>query len=173
MVKMKLFLWSIVASIAAFGSESTQLLQVHSVYILPMGSAMDQFIANRLTRFGRIQVVTDPQRADAILTDRLGEPFEKKLDELYGPTQVKEVQDEKDTDEEATGIVLKDEQQPNRLGSFSRGRGNFFLVDRKTRNIVWSTYEHPKNSSADELNRTAEHVVNSLKRDLKPAQPTQ
>src|SRR5947209_3832532 len=113
MVKMKLFLWSIVASIAAFGSESTQLLQVHSVYILPMGSAMDQFIANRLTRFGRIQVVTDPQRADAILTDRLGERFEKKLDEFYGPTQVKEVQDEKDTDEEATGIVLKDEQQPN------------------------------------------------------------
>ena len=31
-----------------------------------------------------MQVVTDPQKADAILTDHIGPAFEQKLDELYG-----------------------------------------------------------------------------------------
>lgn len=140
-----------------------------------MGGGMDQFLANRLTRFGKMQVVTDAQHADTILTDRLGEPFEKKLDELYPPPEVESATDDKATDEAvtpATGVTLKDEQPMNRA-SFARGRGNFFLVDRQSRNVLWSTYERPKNSSPDELNRTAERVVNNLKRDLKPAQTGQ
>ena len=32
-----------------------------------------------------LQVVTDPQKADAILTDHLGESFEQSLDDLYAP----------------------------------------------------------------------------------------
>lgn len=77
---------------------------------------------------------------------------------------------EKDADDEDAGTL---KEEPNQIRSFSRGRGTFFLVDRKTRNVLWSTYERPKNGSPDELNRTAERVVNDLKRDLKPAQPAQ
>lgn len=161
MVVMKLLFFTAVACTALLCGANAQLQQVQSVYILPMGSGMDQFLANRLARFGKMQVVADPQHADAILTDRLGEPFEKKLDELYPPPA-----DPKKAvaDEDATG-TLKDEQPPVR--AFSRGRGNFFLVDRKSRNVLWSTYELPRNGSPAELNRTAERVVNNLKRDLK------
>lgn len=168
MVVMKLFVMAVFACMIAAGSDNSQLLQVHSVYILPMGSSMDQFLANRLTRLGKMQVVADPQHADAILTDRLGEPFEKKLDALYPPPE--ETADADDADDEpGSGITLKD-TEPMRRPSFGRGRGTIFLVDRKTRNVLWSTYERPRNSSANELNRTAERVVNNLKRDLKPAQ---
>src|SRR5260221_9315225 len=93
MVIMKLFVLAALASIIALGASSPQLMQVQAVYILPMGSGMDQFLANRLTRFGKMQVVTDPQHADAILTDRLGEVFEKKLDELYPPPAPPEEKD--------------------------------------------------------------------------------
>ena len=52
----------------------------------------------------------------------------------------------------------------------SRGRGkDFFLVDRKTRNVFGRSTSGPRNASPDELNRTAERVINQLKRDLKPA----
>lgn len=171
---MKLFSLALLFCLGGMSAQNRQLLQARSVYILPMGSGMDQFLANRLTHFGKMQVVANPQQADAILTDRLGEPFEKKLDELYPPLEEKEAKDakdakdEKDTaDEASSGIDFKNDA-PARATSFGRGRGTFFLVDRKTRNVLWSTYERPKNSSADELNRTAERVINSLKRDLKP-----
>lgn len=158
---MKPFWLAALTCAVALGASNPRLQQVQSVYILPMGSGMDQFLANRLARFGGMQVVADPRHADAILTDRLGEPFEKKLDELYPAVAV-----EKDTGEEDAAGTLRDE--PARIRSFSRGRGTFFLVDRKTRNVLWSTYERPKNGSPDELNRTAERVVNNLKRDLRP-----
>ncbi len=176
---MKLFAIALLVSPFALSAQNSQLVQVHSVYVLPMGSGMDQFLANRLTHFGKMQVVADPQQADTILTDRLGEGFEKKLDELYPPVEdapdlkdAKDEKDEKDTDKPSSGVNLKDET-PMRATSFGRGRGTYFLVDRKTRNVVWSTYERPKNASPDELNRIAERVINNLKHDLKPTQAGQ
>lgn len=166
---MKLLAIAAAVCFQSLAAQNPQLLQVHSVYILPMSSSMDQFLANRLTHFGKLQVVANPQHADAILTDRLGEAFERKLDELYPPTEDADAKDAKDEDSDAdasTGIKLRDEQAP-RSSSFGRGRGTYFLVDRKTRNVLWSTYERPKNSAPDELNRIAERVVNNLKRDLK------
>ena len=49
-----------------------------------MSGGMDQFLANRITRMGKMQVVADPLTADTILTDKIGAPFEKRLDLLYG-----------------------------------------------------------------------------------------
>ena len=47
------------------------------VYILAMGSGMDQYLANQLTTIGVFEVVTDPQKADAIVTDNdWAKPFE-------------------------------------------------------------------------------------------------
>ena len=56
-----------------------------SVYIMKMGNGFDQYLANNLTQEKLMRVVTDPQKADFILTDRLGESFEAKLGELYPP----------------------------------------------------------------------------------------
>ena len=36
-----------------------------------MGSGMDQYLANQLTNAGIFEVVTDPKKADAILTDNV------------------------------------------------------------------------------------------------------
>ena len=44
-----------------------------------MSNGLDQFLAIRLTSGTVMQVVTDPQKADAILTDRIGASFEEKL----------------------------------------------------------------------------------------------
>jgi hypothetical protein len=51
---------------------------------------------------------------------------------------------------------------------FGRGRGTLFLVDAKSREVVWSTYEPPKDFAAKEMNHTASDIVNRLKRDLNP-----
>jgi uncharacterized low-complexity protein len=59
------------------------LAQVKSVYLFPMSRGMDQYLASRLTRDGVVQVVADPLKADAILTDHLGASFEEKIKELY------------------------------------------------------------------------------------------
>ena len=155
-----------------------QLKQVNRVYILGMSGGMDQYLANRLTSMGVFQVVTDPQKADAIVTDRLGEPFEAKLKELYPPPPPPakekpkdEKKDDTKSDKDAKDNKKDDKDQPElasapRVSSFARGRGNFFIVDPKSMNVLWSVYDPPKNSTPGELSKTAERVVKRLKNDL-------
>jgi hypothetical protein len=47
-----------------------------------------------------------------------------------------------------------------------RGKGTFFIVDRKSRNVLWSVYQEPKDSTSTELTKTARKVVRRLKDDL-------
>ena len=54
------------------------------------------------------------------------------------------------------------------MGVGGRGRGTIFLVDVKSRQVLWSAFEKPKNSSPHELDHTAERVVKQLKQDLTP-----
>lgn len=68
-------------------ASAVSLAQVKSVYLLPMSHGMDQYLANRLTRDGVFQVVTDPAKADALLTDHLGANFEASVKELYPETK--------------------------------------------------------------------------------------
>ena len=63
--------------------ERAGLPGVKSVYLLPMASGMDQYLASQLIREGVLHVVTDPAKADAVITDRLGASFEASLKELY------------------------------------------------------------------------------------------
>jgi hypothetical protein len=57
---------------------------------------------------------------------------------------------------------------PAASSGFSRARGTIFLVDAKSRQVIWSTYAPPKDSAGKEMNRTASDIVSRLKRDLKP-----
>jgi len=165
---MKLF-WALALFAASLPAVvNPDLKRVSSVYILPMSSGMDQFLANRLTTMGVFQVVTDPQKADAVITDRIGEPFQTKLDEVYPPpAPPKPVKDEKSAKDEKKDH--KDELSAGamtRVSSFNTGKGNFFIVDRRSRNVLWSIYERPKDSTPNELTKTAEKVVKRLKIDL-------
>jgi hypothetical protein len=82
------YLWvTMLSAFTVLGSAQTgasrKLSEVQTIYVLPMSSGMDQYLASRLTRGHILQVVTDPAKADAILTDHLGAAFEDSLKELY------------------------------------------------------------------------------------------
>jgi len=173
---MKWF-WPLVLVVPSlFAAVRPELKQVNTVYILAMGNGVDQFLANQLTSAGVFQVVTDPKKADAILTDRVGEPFEKKLDELYPPPPppepVKKDDDEdKDKDakaKDATKRPALDLTAGGRVttSSFNRGKGNFFLVDRKSRTVLWSIYEPAKDPTPASLSKVAAKVVKRLQADM-------
>ncbi len=148
------------------------LTQVQTVYLMPMGYGLDQYLANRLTSESVFNVVTDPKRADAVLTDQLGGGFERRFDELFRrPEPVAEhappppEKKGKEMDAEAIAQLKLTSGQPP-ISSFSRGKGNIFLVDIKTRQVLWSLYERPKKILPDELDRTSGRIVLRLKKDL-------
>ncbi|MEK7406048.1 MAG: hypothetical protein AAB225_13155 [Acidobacteriota bacterium] len=143
---------------------AADLAQVQSVYLLPMGNGLDQFLASRLTSLGLFQVVTDPKKADALFTDRLGETLEAKLNELYPPPAPPKP--EKKAEEAKEEAKPKEEATP-RSPSWGSGKGNVFIVSARTRAVLWSAYERPRDSSPDEMNRTAERIVKRLQREIK------
>jgi len=148
---MKLFTLFAATAIAALGAD---LSGVRSVYVLPMSGGLDQHIAIRLVRTSWVQVVTDAKKADAILTDSLGEGFEKRL---------ADINHEKTAD---TGKAGSEFDQPT-MRPLSHSRGNVFLVDRKTGNVLWSTTERPKDNSSDQLIRAADRIATRLEKDYK------
>jgi len=199
---MKLFCSLALFVATASAAVNPQLKQVNKVYILSMAGGMDQYLANRLTVLGVFQVVSDPQKADAILTDRIGEPLEAKLKELYPPPppppkphEVKKEDKKDDKDDKAAkgdeakkddtkkddakkDDAKKDDKDsetpsgPARISSLSRGRGNFFIVDPKSSDVLWSVYDRPKDSSPSEMDKTAERVVKRLRSDLSGKKPS-
>ena len=191
-ILMKLFCALALLAAAAFATVNPQLHQVKRVYILAMGSGMDQFLANQFTKAGLFEVVTDPKAADAIVTDNVGEPFEKKLDDLYPPPpKPKAPEATKPAADSGTTVDLGDsaaDTKPvkkdglgdvdfsgggNRSSSFGRSKGNVFVVDRNSRVVLWSVYERPKNSTPGELTKTAARVVKRLTDDLTDKKPAE
>lgn len=179
MTTLALFLMLQAPAPAAAVAGGQELTQVKNVYILPMGNGFDQFLANALTRRGLVQVVTDPAKADAIFTDRLGKGFEQKMGELYPEPKVeeapktakeKDAKDAKDADEKGEdampGRFDVKNTLPERTSNFGRGRGTYFLVNRATRNVVWSVYEKPSTTRPDDLNDTARDVAGELARAI-------
>jgi hypothetical protein len=186
---MKLFsAWMALAATAAFCSVNPQLREVKRVYILAMTASMDQFLASQLAKSGIFEVVTDPKKADAIITDRVGESFESKLDDLYPPPTPPKPPAPKNADEnksadstidsrkslrevnsdKLSGVDLTGGVRPTTMG---HGKGNIFIVSRASRSVLWSIYEPPKNNTSRELTRTAERVVKHLQEDLTEKKP--
>lgn len=174
---MKLF-WSL-AGVACLGIALTaatieQLKEVSNVYILSMAGGMDQYLANQLAIAGVFHVVTDPKKADAILTDHVGEGFEKKLDELYPPPPTAEQlkkQDDADKDRRP-GFDMRGASVGRPVSSFSAAKGNYFLVDRKSRAVLWSAYEPPaKDSTPRAMTKVAARVVKHLEADTAGKKP--
>jgi hypothetical protein len=160
-----------------------ELSGVHTVYVLSMSKGLDQYLANRLINDHVFQVVTDPKRADAFLTDRIGESLQSKLEEIFpppAPEKAASTEKAAPAEKPAPAAEKKEKESPsnplltetvNKLASpgsnsFGRSKGTVFLVDAKSRQVVWSVYQLPKGSSAKELDRTASDIVSRLKRDL-------
>jgi len=146
---------------------SADLAGASTVYILPMAGGMDQYLALRLTTGNVMTVVTDPKKADVVLTDHVGKGFEDKLNDLYpAPALVKKSDDAKDDDKDKGNDLFtlsRGTSQP-----MTRSKGAYFLVDRQTRNVIWSTYARAKSSDPDDVNRTADQIAKELAKARKP-----
>lgn len=150
------------------------LTQVKNVYLLPMAQGLDQYLANHINRRGLYQIVADPALADAVFTEQLGRDFEQRFNELYpSPEKLAKEKEDKEKEQGKDKNGADSAEQPFkdqvvlRSSSFSRGRGNVFLVDIKSRRVVWSFHQRPQNSNPREINQTAGHIVDRLDRDLK------
>ena len=168
-MKRLALLFSCTATLAC----AADLGSVHTVYLFKMAKGLDQFLANRLTTEHVFQIVTDPKLADAIFTDQIGESFQMKLEEIF-PTPESEKPEpppkpEKTGDEVAPllGDTVNKLSNPASNSSFGRSRGTVFLVDAKSRVVVWSVYEPAKSGTPKDLDRTAIDIVSRIKRDLK------
>jgi hypothetical protein len=194
-------------AVAFAAQPKAELAQVHKVYLLPMSNGMDQYLANRIAGLGVFQVVTDPKRADAIFTDRLGEAFESQQAEWfpaptprptpppaaptpapapgappsavnftphvsYGePYPMPSPQPQQDVSADSEN---KDDSGPPKtenaappLSASHRSKGTLFLVDPRSRVVLWSIYAPPKDTSAAQLDRTAARIANRIQQELK------
>jgi hypothetical protein len=159
----KALLVTVLSVAAAFGIDPAAR-EVKTVYLFRMGNGLDQYLASELSKQGVYTVTTDPKQADALLTDMVGEAFEKKYLELYAPPPPEKKDDEK-KDDKKDGLVMG---AAPRVGSstIGRGKGTIFLVDRKTRNVLWSMTRQPKHSGTGEMVNHARKIVAGLKKEL-------
>lgn len=146
-------------ALAAASGQAQPAAESRSVYLLPMGYGFDQFLANHLARAGVFDVVTDAKLAGVVMTDRIGRGFELQMHELYA--EPKPAPKEGDKDAEPAAVKAA---PVGALSTFGRGRGNIFLVDTRSAQVLWSTYEKPAGSDPVELDRAAERVVARLKK---------
>jgi hypothetical protein len=138
-----------------FAAEPKLSPRYQTVYILAMNNGLDQHITSRVTSSGALWVVLEPTNADAVITDTLDDAFWTWLGKTYpssGPTP--------------TVLTPPSSFQGPLFGRESSGRyrGTVFLVDPRRRIVLWSTYVLPRNSGPAELDRTATHVADALKK---------
>lgn len=168
---------ALLLSCSAALAGGAELADVHTVYVLKMSKGMDQYLASHLTREHVFQVVTDPKLAEAVLTDHLGESFETKLEELFPALNPEPVQHERapekdHKDQTGKPSLLADPvnklADPASSGTFGKANGMVFLVSARSRQVIWSAYDLPKDATSKQLDRTASDIVNRIKRDLNP-----
>lgn len=152
-----------------------------TVYVLSMSRGIDQFLANRLTNEHVLQVVTDPKLADVVFTDHLGEGFQAQL-ESFAPLRADEQEEKADAKPAAKGndkaadnglagfftAPVNKLANPAMNSNFGRNKGTFFLVDAKTHEVLWSTFDPPRASTNRDLDHLASDIVSRLKKDLNP-----
>jgi hypothetical protein len=157
-VKKALFLTLLLPAVLA----AAELKDVKSVYLYPMVGGLDQHLANRLVKDHLFRVVTDPKLADAVFTDQIGNQFEYRLDHIKRDPVP-------GTPPAATALpnVGTTDSEPH-SNSFSRGRGTVFLVDAKSKQVVWSDYRSFKGTAARDLDRTAKQIAMKISKTLAP-----
>jgi hypothetical protein len=160
-VGMKFLSWGLVICGVLSGA---QLKDVKSVYFYPMTGGFDQLLADQIVTEHIFKVVPDPKLADAVFTDELSELFLYKLDHIQTPPAAAKTSG-------STSSMGATETAPH-PNTFTRGRGTVFLVDIKSKQVIWSAFQKPRNKSADQLHNTAKKVVKMLGTSIvEPAVP--
>jgi hypothetical protein len=132
------------------------------VYVMPMAGGLDQHLADWITREHVMQVTTDLNAADTVLTDRLGEAFERRLADMRKPkADPASGKDDKDLSKSAGATT----HNPFRS---SAPMGTMFLVDLKTGKVLWSDHEKPRTTSDSGMDREARRIVKKLQQTSTP-----
>ena len=148
---------AITTALLAVGASGAEIAEVKTVYLLPMSNGLDQYLASQLTTRSVMQVVADPTKADAIFTDHIGPSLEQSLTDLYGEKS----DDTADEKTDGSKAFARSGMQGQ------RGRGTVFLVDRKSRAVLWSDFEQPKYPTPDGMRHVAGQIAGKLARTLK------
>jgi hypothetical protein len=146
------------ACLALAAASPAALSDIHKVYLMPMASGFDQYLAERLTTEGVFTVVVDPKQADAVFSERVDPAFGEAMQEVF--PAAKAAPKEK---KPAEGGVVQ-EAPPKR--SSSRARGNIFLVAIGSRQVIWSTFHRMDDPSPKGLHRRARDIVKDLKKEM-------
>jgi len=111
-----------------------------------------------------------------VFTDRIGTAFEEKLADLLAvpapaaqpaASQGTATQTASQPPSTLVTETVNKLSSPSTNSSFGRGKGTIFLVDTKSKQVIWSFYEPPKGATGQQLDRGAADIVSHLKRDLK------
>lgn len=143
---MKTFLLSALFAAAAFAQ--SPLTDAKTIFVQPMPGGLDQYLAVRLSQNSTLTVVTKTDTADLLLTDQLAAAPDAKP---------------------AEGTTTTTFSRPT-MRPLARGKGTIFLIDRHSGNVVWSTIEAPKTTTAKDLNTAATHIVDRLNKARKTTQ---
>ena len=136
-----------------------------TVYILEMANGLDQHLSNRLTSGRVMWVVLEPTSADAVFTESLDDAFWSWLSRTYPRTGGAAAKTAGANGTE-TDLAAPEDRGPRvdkPAGVNFKRMGMVFLVDPRTRVVLWSAWENPKNPSAVELGHSAERIANQLK----------
>ena len=146
---------------------------VHTVYVMPMAHGLEQYLANALTNEHVFVIVTDPKMADAVLSERIGAAVQERLDVMLAPpppekpaAKAGDKADAQDSGNAMLAETVNKLDNPATSSSVGRSRGTVFLLGTKSRQVVWSTYELPKDATSKELDRIASAIVSRLKKDM-------
>jgi len=163
----------LLAASGAMALSGAELTGVHTIYVMPMAHGFEQYLANTLTNEHVFVVVTDPKKADAVFTDQIGAGLQDKLDAMLTVAPPPEKTDtaavDKDDPKGHKSSLVEPEnklQSPAANSTIGHGKGTFFLVETKSRQVVWSTYEVPKDSTSKEADRISSAIVSRLKKDM-------
>ncbi len=157
---MKQFMLAAATLAISMSAPAAGLDDVKTVYVLPMSNGLDQYLAAQLTSGSVLQVVTDPQKADAVLTDHVGQSFEQSLADLYSTKPSAGDKEAEKTDDTSNTFTRSGMQG-------QRGRGNIFLVNRKTHDVLWSFFESPGDKTPNGMKRTAAKISAKLAQSIK------
>ena len=176
MVRLSLLLMGFCGLVSLFayplaGADWERLGRVQKVYLWPMSDSLDQFLAEQVATEGVFDVVVDPKRAQAILTDRISSKFLEGMEELFPtPEEITEAKKEEEEEEGADdpGSALAGAYRVERspIYSASRAEGAVFLVDVRTREVLWSTFLKGYDTTPKAMHRQARMVVMRLKKQL-------
>lgn len=135
-----------------------QLRNAQPVYFWPMQHAFDQYLAEAVNGADALTVTFDPKLAGAIMTERIDAPFLQAIEEIF-PTEAEEGAEEAQEDDSIEGdfAVRRTKNRPQ-----GRPRGTLFLVDVKTRRVIWSTYLGELEQDPKDLHKEALRVVEEI-----------